>query len=144
MPRAPGELVRDLATTARLRSKLVRIMLRAAPRPSAAVTVAVLLRGFMPVVETVAGGVAVGAVPGALDRGFDSPSGERLLTALLVGASAFFLGQVGFAMLIATSKRVGRRVDRVIQQRAIAASLAPSGIQHLEERWFAEIGRAHG
>ena len=128
----------ELAEAFRQRWKLIRLVAGVAPRHAAVLAPAIAARAVMPLAESIANGIAVGAVPAAVRYGAGSAAADRLLGAILVSVALFACGQVSWPLIDGLAQSAGRRVDRAIQQRAIAASLGPTGIDHLEDRSFAD------
>ncbi len=97
-----------------------------------------LVAGLLPVAFTIAAGIMVGAVPGAVAGGLDSPEGRRLLTALIVAAVLFVAEQVTGQVQSYLADALGRRTSGILRERAMAAALRPVGLAHLEDRDLAD------
>jgi ATP-binding cassette subfamily B protein len=92
-----------------------------------------VLGALLPIVFALVSGVAVDAVPAALDAGLGSPGGRRLvLAAGLLGA--LFTVQQTLGLVSGTvAYALARRVRRVTFRRAMVAILQPPTIAHLED-----------
>jgi len=88
----------------------------------------VLPLGFL-----VASAALVGAVPGAVADGLGSPAGDALFRALAAVAALFVGQQVAEQVTTTVADELGRRLDVSLRQRAMRASLGPTGIAHLED-----------
>jgi ATP-binding cassette, subfamily B, bacterial len=95
--------------------------------------VASALSGVLPVFVTIAAGHLVGATPKALGSGLGSPAGHHLLALLGLVAVAMIAAQLGQMTLLTVGTMLGRRTEARLQARAMAASLGPDGIAHLED-----------
>ena len=117
----------------RLRFTFVRLLPGVSRPLTAALVFAIVVSAALPVVFTIATGVLVGTVPDVVGRGLSSDPGRRILVALAVAGAAFVLIQVTSPVLAALSETLGRRLDGQLRARAMAATLAPLGMQHLED-----------
>lgn len=130
-----GDFVRRAKTSLREspRMLLVRTTPLAGRGLVAVIAGLVLLAPIANFVMTIASGVVVGSVPGAVEQGWDSPPGRRLLTALTVVGITFVVDYVGRGVREALSAIAGRRIDRRIRARILDATLGPSGVAHVED-----------
>jgi ATP-binding cassette subfamily B protein len=109
-------------------------LLPVASRPlTLAFVTCTVLGALLPIVFALVSGVAVDAVPAALDAGLGSPGGRRLvLAAGLLGA--LFTVQQTLGLVSGTvAYALARRVRRVTFRRAMVAILQPPTIAHLED-----------
>ena len=113
------------------------LLLRLLPRISTPLCVAagaiVLVAVTLSTASTIFTGVLVGAVPGAVEGGFDSPAGGRLIMALVIVGALFMTNQIIGPVQSLVVSTLSRRVNKHLQQRVMRASLAPTGIAHLED-----------
>jgi ATP-binding cassette, subfamily B, bacterial len=112
---------------------LLRAMWAASPRLFVALAAMSAAQGLLPIAFVWVSGQLVGQVPAAVQGGFDSPAGARLIQ-LLVGAAALFVVQQvlsPFTELV--SRSMARRVDRLIRTRTLRTMASPAGISHLED-----------
>jgi ATP-binding cassette subfamily B protein len=93
---------------------------------------AVVAEALMPLGMILAGGALVGEVPDAVEDGFDSAAGRRLIGALTAVVTLLLLSQVVSQARGLIVDVIGRRLDGVIQSRLMRATLRPTGIGHLE------------
>ena len=92
-----------------------------------------LLTGILPTAFTLAGGALVGSVPGAVEGGFGSPAGERLILALGVTVGLFVLQQGIGAVGTTLAYGLGERLTGHLKRRVMRVVLSPPGIAHLED-----------
>jgi ABC-type multidrug transport system fused ATPase/permease subunit len=95
-------------------------------------SVSVLAATLLPLAATVVTGLLVGSIPPAVRDGLDSAAGRYTLS-LLAGASLLIVAErllTPFQGALASA--FGRRVDRHLQERTMAAVGGPTGISHLE------------
>ncbi len=112
-------------------------VLRLLPRVSRPMTLAlaagIFLATLLPLAALVVGGLLVGSVPAAVRGGLDSASGRHALT-LLTGAALLIVGQRLLGPFLgALAACFGRRVDRHVQERAMAAVSRPWSSAPLED-----------
>ncbi|MGH3490942.1 MAG: ABC transporter ATP-binding protein [Actinopolymorphaceae bacterium] len=95
--------------------------------------IGVVLASVLPIMLAVLTGLVVGSIPAAVRSGLDSPAG-RSTVGLLVALVAVVV-VVGFTrpLLGALAGTLGRGLDRLLQERVIAAVSRPDGIAHLED-----------
>ncbi len=112
-------------------------MLGLLPRISAPLTAllagAVLVSSVLPLAVTITAGLLVGSVPAAVQGGLDSPAGWRTLTLLGVAALLIVAERLLGPFQASLASVFGRRVDRYLQERTMAAVGRPPGISHLED-----------
>src|SRR5262245_38542721 len=112
---------------------VLRLLPRVSGRLTLLLLVGTLAQAVLPLAITVVTGLLVGAVPAALADGAGSEAAGRVvgwlgLTALLIGVTRL-VGPLQSALASAFA----RRVDRHLQERAMAAVGHPSGVAHLED-----------
>jgi ATP-binding cassette subfamily B protein len=88
--------------------------------------------GVLPTLSMLATGALVGSVPGAVGGGFGSAAGHRLAVALGVVAGLYVLGQATGPIQAAVSWSLGSRYSLALRETIATATLAPTGIAHLE------------
>lgn len=93
----------------------------------------VLVTPLLSLTFTLASGQLVGSVPAAVEGGFDSRGGRRLMAALLVLGLAFVLQYGLGAVRDVIASVASRRLDRHLRARVLAATLDPPGVAHLED-----------
>jgi ABC-type multidrug transport system fused ATPase/permease subunit len=93
----------------------------------------VTLSAVLPYLSTLASGALVGRIPAAVRAGLDSPDGRRLLTSLAALSAVYVTQFTVVPLLTQGTNALGRRLDRSISNRVMAAILAPTGIRHLED-----------
>ena len=132
----PFQLVGAWRQAAQARSArwlLLRVLPRISTPLCIAAAAAVLASVAIQTASTVFTGVLVGAVPGAVQGGLDSPEGRRLILALVVVGALFMSSQIVGPVQSLVVSTFSRRVNKHLQQRVMRASLAPTGIAHLED-----------
>lgn len=106
---------------------------RISARLTALLAALVFVSSGLPLAVTVLTGLLVGSVPAAVQGGLDAPAGRYTLwllgmVVLLIGVQRL-LGPWEAALAAV----FGRRVDRYLQERTMAAVGRPVGIAHLED-----------
>ena len=123
----------DVAPPPSLRAGLA-VLWAAAPGASAALAVVAAVFGLVPAAAALASGEVVQAVPraAAAGEGLSSPEGRRLVVAVVVLASVFVVSQV--LQVVVSALREGYRLAVYfrVEQRTMAAALAPPLLDHLE------------
>jgi ATP-binding cassette subfamily B protein len=113
------------------------LLLRQLPgvsRPLALAALAsVATSAVLPFASTVASGTLVGRIPAAVRTGLDGTAGHALLRALAVLAAVYVAQFTLLPLLNLATNALGRRLDRQLSNRVMAAILAPTGIRHLED-----------
>lgn len=93
----------------------------------------IVAASLLPLAVAVATGLLIGSIPGALAGGLSSPPGRHTL-ALLAATGGLALAQrVLTPVLAALGETLGRRIDRDLQERVMAAVGRPEGIAHLTD-----------
>ncbi|MFP5225146.1 MAG: ABC transporter ATP-binding protein [Actinomycetota bacterium] len=112
---------------------LLRAMWDASPRLFGGLALMSVAQGLLPIGFVWVAGQLVGQVPPAVEGGFDSPAGSRLIMLLVLAASLFVVQQIlsPFTELVARS--MARRVDRLVRTRTLRTMATPAGISHLED-----------
>ncbi|GAA3458051.1 ABC transporter ATP-binding protein [Saccharothrix longispora] len=116
------------------RRDIARLLPRAGgPLVAASVGVNLLL-GCLPVVFTVATAVVLGRVPAAVDTGLDSGAWDSLVAVFGVAAGAFVARQLLSPVERALGELAARRVDGLVFDELMAASLRSPGLGPLEDQ----------
>ena len=115
------------------RLALVRVLPQASPRLTAAASAITVVTALIPVAITVASGVLVGSLAAGVRDGWDSPAGRRLLIAVIVVGSLYVVQQTLHPILNAVAGSLGRRVNGLLREHVMTASMSPVGIGHLED-----------
>jgi ABC-type multidrug transport system fused ATPase/permease subunit len=109
-------------------------LLPRASRKLTAITGAlVVLSAILPVATAIAVGVLVGSVLGTARFGFGSPEGHKLLVAAAVMTGLFLAQQLIAPCLQHAADALGRRLDAMLSQRVMKATMSPPTIAHLED-----------
>ena len=106
---------------------------RISARLTALLAAIVMMSSILPLAVTVAAGLLVGSVPAAVQGGFDSGGGRRTLALLGIAALLIVAERLMSPFQASLAAVFGRRVDRYLQERAMAAVGRPIGIAHLED-----------
>ena len=93
----------------------------------------VVASAVLPVAVAVATGLLVGSIPAAVDGGLGSPAGRTTLGLLAAVAALMVAQRVSGPLTEALARDLGRRVERHLRERLIAAVGRPTGIAHLED-----------
>lgn len=92
----------------------------------------VLVSSVLPVGIALLTGLLIGSIPAAVSAGLESPAGRHTL-ALLAGVAALVTAvRILGPLQGARATTLGRKVDRYLQERVMAAVGRPGGIAHLE------------
>ena len=125
--------------------QLLRRMLRVGRGLSTVAVIATIAGPLLGLAFTIASGLLVGAVPGAVRDGWDSPAGRSLVVRLVATGLIFIADYMTGLITETASGAVGRRVDRRIRRDVLAAALAPESIAHLEDpKMLDQISMARG
>ncbi|MGI8913569.1 MAG: ATP-binding cassette domain-containing protein [Chloroflexota bacterium] len=112
---------------------VLRLMPDASPSGTALLAAGVLMSALLPLALTVTTGLVVGAVTASAGHGLASLEGQ-VAVALLAGTAGFMVATQVLGPTVGTLATVlGREVDRLVQERIIAAVNRPVGIAHLED-----------
>jgi ABC-type multidrug transport system fused ATPase/permease subunit len=106
---------------------------RVSARLTALLAATVLVSSALPLAVTVTAGLLVGSVPPAVRGGFDSPAGRRTLVLLGLAAALIVAERLLGPFQSALASVFGRRLDRYLQERTMAAVGGPAGVSHLED-----------
>ncbi len=106
---------------------------RISARLTALLAAVVMMSSILPLAVTVAAGLLVGSVPAAVQGGLDSEGGRRTLALLGIAALLIVAERLMSPFQASLAAVFGRRVDRYLQERAMAAVGRPIGIAHLED-----------
>jgi len=113
------------------------VLLRQLPGVSFPLSLATLLNvvlgALLPLASTVTSGLLVGRIPAAVRGGLGSPAGRSMEGALAILAGLYAVQFTIVPLLQQAVNALGRRLDRSISNRVMAAVLAPTGIRHLED-----------
>ncbi len=93
-----------------------------------------LILGVLPVAFIVATSVMIGRVPAAVASGVGSADWVALVVAFVIAASAFVAQQIVAPLQAALGELLARRIDGLVFQRLIGASLQSTGIGPLEDQ----------
>jgi ATP-binding cassette subfamily B protein len=93
-----------------------------------------LVLGLLPTVFIVATSVMIGRVPAAVTGGVGSAEWVSLVVAFVLAACAFVAQQIVAPLQAALGELLARRVDGLVFQRLIGASLQSTGIGPLEDQ----------
>jgi len=112
----------------------VALMWEVAPAVTAVLAIIYVVLGLVPAAAMLASGQVVAAISAAADAGggLTSPEGRRLLDAILVLSAVFVAGPVLHAVTGAFREGYRMAVYFEVEQRAMAAALAPPLLDHLE------------
>ncbi|HVL33223.1 MAG TPA: ABC transporter ATP-binding protein [Actinomycetota bacterium] len=112
----------------------IGLLPRASAPMTAGVVAAVLVSGLLPVAFMLATGRLVGAITryNGTD-GLTSGTGRAILAALGLAVVLFIASQVMEPFRLLLAQRLGRRLDLHLRARVMRATLAPTGIGHLED-----------
>lgn len=124
---------RWMAEAVRPRRAIVALLPAAGGALAAAALAVSVVRGVLPVAFAVEISVAAGRVPDAVVVGLDSAAGEGLRFALLAAVAALLLQQVLEPVQTALGEVLARRVDGVMHDRLVAASLGCEDLAPLED-----------
>ncbi|NUO58478.1 MAG: ABC transporter ATP-binding protein [Hamadaea sp.] len=116
------------------RWKIVRLAGRAGPGLVAGLLLINLALGVLPVLFVVATGVVIGRVPAAVQAGVPSSEWTGLLKVFLLGAAAFVAQQLLAPIVTLLRELAARRVDGLLLEDLMAASLRSPGISALEDQ----------
>ncbi|MEU5776025.1 hypothetical protein ABZ819_22370 [Streptomyces venezuelae] len=119
----------------------VRLLWRAGPRHTVALTVTVVCGALTGPLVEIATGRLVGGLPGAVTGGPGSTEARRVLAALTV-FGALILVRTGLRAVEGGLAAVLKlRAASIVEDRAMAAGTGPDGIGHLEEPGYADTLR---
>jgi ATP-binding cassette subfamily B protein len=93
-----------------------------------------VILGLLPTVFIVATSVMIGCVPAAVTGGVGSAEWVSLVLAFVLAASAFVAQQIVAPLQAALGELLARRIDGLVFQRLIGASLQSTGIGPLEDQ----------
>jgi ATP-binding cassette subfamily B protein len=128
VPRAtPSELVRA-------RWDLARLVPRAGVPLTAVVAVVDLVAGALPVVFVIATSVALGRAPAAVRGGLNSSAWHSLIAVFMIAAGAFVAQQIVTPFAVSLGELVARRIDGLVYDELMSASLRSPGIGPLEDQ----------
>jgi ATP-binding cassette subfamily B protein len=124
----------ETRTALDVRRRTVRVLWETSRTLTLAVTLFVLLEGFLPPLALVALGRATGHIPAAVREGLGSPAGHALLVSLAIGAAAYGLSLLRGPFEDLLSAYCSSAVATTLQRRLVTAVCAPPGIEHLERQ----------
>ncbi|MDP9416374.1 MAG: ABC transporter ATP-binding protein, partial [Actinomycetota bacterium] len=99
-----------------------------------ALTALNVVLGVLPIAFLLATSVLIGRVPAAIHAGVGSGEWDALVVAFVVAAAAFVLLQILTPLQAALGELLARRVDGIVYDRLMAASLGSTGIGPLEDQ----------
>ncbi len=106
---------------------------RVSARLTALLAAVILVSSILPLAVTVTGGLLVGSVPAAVEGGLDSAPGRWTLTLLGIAVLLIVAARLLGPFQASLASVFGRRLDRYLQERTMAAVGRPTGISHLED-----------
>jgi ATP-binding cassette subfamily B protein len=124
---------RGWAGVARLRLEVLGLLRLAERRLAVVLVLAALAAGVLPLAFTLSVGALVGAIPGVVRAGFDSPAGGRLGWLLAVTTVVFAALQVLSPVQQGLREIVRRQINETVRERALVSLMRPAGIAHLED-----------
>jgi ABC-type multidrug transport system fused ATPase/permease subunit len=101
-----------------------------------------VLATALPLGFTIVAGTLVGSVPAAIRGGLQSGAGRHTLVLLAVAVGLAVLQRVLAPATAAVAAIFGRKVDRVLRARVVAAVNGPRGVGHLEDPAVLDLMRA--
>lgn len=103
------------------------------------------LGAILPSLFAIATGALVAAVPGAVDDGWSSDAGRRLITAVSVVGGLLLFDRVYWPLNDVVRWVVSRRIDGALRRRVLDLLERPRGIAHVEDPTLQdEIGLLKG
>jgi ATP-binding cassette, subfamily B, bacterial len=93
----------------------------------------IFVASVLPITIAMVTGLLIGATPGAVAGGISSPAGRHMLILLAVVGGLVLMQQILTPLLAALGETLGRKVDRSLQERVMAAVSRPEGIAHLTD-----------
>lgn len=118
----------------RSRLQILRLIGTLGPRAIAGAALLQAAAGAAPVAFIVTTSVVIGRVPGALQHGVHSAEWRGLRDALIVTGVLFVATELVTPVQYAFGDAIAWRVDDVLRDRILAASLAPVGLEALEQQ----------
>ena len=115
------------------RLDLVRRAAAVSPGLTALAGALLLASGLLPAAFSLATGALAQAVPPAVGQGIGSPSGQRLLVALLAASAVYVLIQVVGPVRATVNDILMRRVDASLAVKLMRLVSGPRSIVHLED-----------
>jgi ABC-type multidrug transport system fused ATPase/permease subunit len=112
---------------------VLRLLPRVHRGSSWSLAAAVVVSAALPIVIAVLTGLLVGSIPAAVGGGLDSPPGRTTLNLLAAVAALVVAQRVLTPLQEALAVTLGRRVERYLRERVMAAVGRPAGIAHLED-----------
>jgi ABC-type multidrug transport system fused ATPase/permease subunit len=112
---------------------VIRLLPRVSRPQAIILTLLVVLESALPLAFTIVAGLVVGSVPAAVSGGLDSAAGHHTLSLLAAAVLIIVATRLVVPFRVALAAALGRRVDRYLQERVIAAVGRPVGIDHLED-----------
>lgn len=112
---------------------VVRLLPRIHPVTAWLFALTVLTAAALPITVAVVTGLLVGSIPAAVTGGLDSAAGRTTLTLLALVTALVITQRVVTPINEALARTLGRRVERYLRERVMAAVSRPAGIAHLED-----------
>ena len=113
---------------------MIRLLPAVSPAGTVGLVVLMALAAVLPVAFVLASGRLVGQAPAVVGAGLDSPPGAALLRTLALAAALYLGHQLVDQMSFVHGQDLGRRVDSLLRERTVEASMGPPGIAHLEDQ----------
>jgi ATP-binding cassette subfamily B protein len=129
-----GPALARLRAGTRARVQIIRLAPRAGIAPSAALALAEVAAGALPVLFVAATSVLLGDVPGAVTGGTHSAAWHSMLAAFALGAGAFALQQVAVPLNTTVADALGRRIDGWEYRELMGAALRGTGVEAVEDQ----------
>ena len=117
----------------RKRLALLRVLRYGGVARVGALVVVFLCGAVLPALFAAATGALVSSVPPAIEAGWDSDAGRRLVRAVAVVAGLLLFDRVYWPLNEVMRWVVARRIDGVLRQRVLDLLERPRGIAHIED-----------
>jgi ABC-type multidrug transport system fused ATPase/permease subunit len=118
---------------ARLRLEVLGLLRLAERRLAVVLVLAALASGVLPLAFTLSVGELVGAIPGVVRAGLNSPANGRLGWLLALTTVVFAALQVLSPVQQGLREIVRRQINETVRERALVSLMRPAGIAHLED-----------
>ena len=116
-----------------LRVKIFRLLRAGAPSVAAPAIVVSVAAGLLPVVFFLGTSILIGRIPSVVGSS-DGEAVRMLALPVALAGGAYLLLQVAMQLQQAFAARITAQVDGLVRDRAVAASVTPDGIGHLEDQ----------
>jgi ATP-binding cassette subfamily B protein len=111
----------------------LRLVPKASTRLTAWLAGAIFFTALLPAALAVASGALVGSISDAVEDGWSSAAGHRLIASIAAVVALFVASQLSGPALRSLADALGRRVEGHLRTRVMAAALDPPGVAHLED-----------